>query len=120
GLDLTDRAEFPIVPLFIFKNAKACRLGFDLPVRRLELSLRARLRVDVRRKFGNFRTDEVEVFARIVAHRIADPRDADRRMDSVLTFRHDVLSIAGQVRGSSYGHSPEVTSETPSSFVGVR
>src|SRR6516225_12010444 len=82
GLDLTDRMEFPVVSLFIFKNAKPRSLGFDLPVGCLELSLRAGLRVDVRREFRNFRTDKVEVIARIAARRIADPRDADRRMDS--------------------------------------
>src|SRR6516162_229110 len=101
GLDLTDRMEFPVVSLFIFKNAKPRSLGFDLPVGCLELSLRAGLQIDVRRKFRNFRTDEVEVVTGVAAHRIADPRDADRRMNSVLAFRHDVLSIAGQCQGSS-------------------
>src|SRR5262249_14489881 len=101
GPNLTDGAEFPIISLFVFKNAKSRRLGFDLAVGCLELALRARLRVDVRRKFRNFRTDEVEVIARIAARGIADPRDADRRMDSVLAFRHDVLSTARQHQGSS-------------------
>src|SRR5262245_11911318 len=101
GPNLTDRMEFPVIPLFVFKNAKPRRLGFDLPVGRLELSLRAGLRIDVGRKFRNFGTDEVEVIARIAAHRIADPRDADRRVNSVVAFRHDVLSTARQHQGSS-------------------
>src|SRR6516162_7280074 len=98
--NLTDRAEFPVISLFVFKNTKSRRLGFDLSVGCLELSLRAGLRIDVRREFRNFRTDEVEVFTGVAAHRIADPRDADRRMNSVLAFRHDVLSMAGQCQGS--------------------
>ncbi len=101
GRDLADGAEFPVISFFVFENAKPRRLGFDLPVGCLELSLRAGLRIDVRREFRNFRTDEVEVFTGVAAHRIADPRDADRRMNSVLAFRHDVLSIAGQCQGSS-------------------
>src|SRR5262245_2017784 len=101
GLDLTDGAEFPVTSFFVFKDAKPRRLGFDLPVGCLERSLRAGLRIDVRRKFRNFRADEVEVITGVAARRIADPRDADRRMNSVLAFRHDVLSIAGQCQGSS-------------------
>src|SRR5262245_64073150 len=69
GPDLTDRAEFPVISLFVFKNAKSRRLGFDLAVGCLELSLRAGLGVDVRREFRNFGTDKVEVIARIAAHR---------------------------------------------------
>src|SRR5262250_310520 len=94
--NIADRAEFPVISLFVFKNAKPRRLGFDLAVGCLELSLRAGLRIDIRWKLRNFRTDEVEVVTGIAARRIADPRDADRRMDSVLAFRHDVFSIAGQ------------------------
>src|SRR5215469_984104 len=101
GPNLTDGAEFPVISFFVFKNAKPRRLRFDLPVRRLELSLHAGLRIDVRREFRNFGTDKVEIIARIAARRIADPRDADRRMDSVLAFRHDVLSTARQHQGSS-------------------
>src|SRR5215510_15603807 len=100
GPDLTDRAEFPVISLFVFKNAKSRRLGFDLAVGCLEFSLDAGLRVDVRREFRNFGTDKVEVIARIAARRIADPRDADRRMNSVLAFRHDVLSTARRHQGS--------------------
>src|SRR5262249_59389321 len=110
GPNIADRAEFPVISLFVFKNAKSCRLGFDLAVGCLELALRAGLRVDVCWKFRNFGTDKVEVIARIAARRIADARDADRRMNSVLAFRHDVLSIAGQCQGSSrtHGRPPEV------------
>src|SRR6516165_9819746 len=96
GPNLTDRAEFPVISLFVFKYAKSRRLGFDLAVGCLELSLHAGLRVDVRWEFRNFGTDKVEVIARI-----AEPRDADRRMDSVLAFRHDVPSTARQHQGSS-------------------
>src|SRR5947207_7075794 len=97
--NLTNRPEFPVISLFVFKNAKARRLRFDLPVGCLELSLCARLRIDVRRNAGNFRTHEVEVVAGIGAHRIANPRDANGRMNSVLAFRHDVLSISGAGQG---------------------
>src|SRR5215468_9024157 len=100
GPNIADRAEFPVISLFVFKNAKSRRLGFDLAVGCLELSLHAGLRVDVRREFRNFGTDKVEV-ARIAARCIADARDADRRMDSVLAFRHDVFSTARQRQGSS-------------------
>src|SRR5215831_4166015 len=111
GPNLADRAEFPVISLFVFKNAKPRGLGFDLPVGCLERSLCAGLRIDVRRKFRNFRADEVEVVTGVAAHRIADPRDAERRMNSVLAFRHDVLSIAGQCQGSSRnGRPPEVAS----------
>src|SRR5215471_5629922 len=99
GPNLTDRVKFPVISLFVFKNAKSRRLGFDLAVGCLEFD--AGLRVDVRREFRNFGTDKVEVIARIAARRIADPRDADRRMDSVLAFRHDVPSTARQHQGSS-------------------
>src|SRR5262249_14632247 len=115
GPDLTCRVEFPVVSFFVFENAKPRRLGLDLPVECLELSLRAGLRIDVRGKFRNFRTDEVEVVTDVAAHRIADPRDADRRMDSVLAFRHDMLSIARQCQGNSC-RSPR----RPIQFVGVR
>src|SRR5262245_18176240 len=101
GPNLTDRAEFPVISLFVFKNAKSRRLGFDLAVGSLELSFHTGLRVEVRWEFRNFGTDKVEVIARIAARRIDDPRDADRRMDSVLALRHDVLSTARQHQGSS-------------------
>src|SRR5262245_27190326 len=122
GPNLTDRAEFPVISFFVFKNAKSRRLRFDLPVRCLELPLHAGLRVDVRREFRNFGTDKVEFVTGVAAHRIADPRDADRRMNSVLAFRHDVLSIAGQCQGSSRnGRPPEVASAmTRIQFAGVR
>src|SRR5262245_53399744 len=84
GPNLTDRAEFPVISFFVFKNAKSRRLRFDLPVRCLELPLHAGLRVDVCWKFRNFGTDKVEVITRIAARRIADPRDADRRYTSEL------------------------------------
>src|SRR5262249_19661816 len=101
GLNLTDGAEFSVISLFVFKNAKTRPLGVDLAFGWLELALRAGLRVDVRREFRNFGTDKVEVIARIAARRIADPRDADRRMDSVFAFRHEVLSTARQHQGRS-------------------
>src|SRR6516164_7311035 len=118
GPDLTDRAELAVISLFVFKDAKARCLGFDLPVRCLELSLRAGLLIDIRRKSRNFRTDEVKIVTGVAAYRIANASDANRRMDSVLAFRHDMLSIAGQCQGSSCGHSPEVTSEMTDSVCG--
>src|SRR5262245_54615395 len=101
GPNFTGGAEFPVISLFVFKNAKSRRLGFDLAVRCLEFSLHAGLRVHVRREFRHFGTDKVEVIARIAARGVADPGDADRRMDSVLAFRHDVPSTARQRQRSS-------------------
>src|SRR5919201_4372080 len=90
GPNLTNRSEFPVNSLFVFKNAEACGLRFDLPVGCLEFPYGARLRIDVRCNPGDFRTDEVEVIPGVGAHRIANPRDANGRMNSILAFRHDV------------------------------
>src|SRR5262249_25834386 len=67
GRDFTDGTKLSVISFFVFENAKPRRLGFDPSVGCLELSLRAGLRIDVRRKFRNFRADEVEVFARVAA-----------------------------------------------------
>src|SRR6266481_2885952 len=47
GCDFTDGTKLSVISLFVFENAKPRRLGLDLPVGRLELSLRAGLRIDV-------------------------------------------------------------------------
>src|SRR5215831_3111252 len=98
-LDLADWVEFTVGLLFVFEDSESCSLRPDSAIGcRLECPLRARQRVDICGHIRKFRADKIEIVVVIAAYRIADARDADRRMNSVLALGHECALLSRTLR----------------------